>query len=107
MSELELWLLFLAVGLGTFGLRLSFIQFHGQLRLPSVLNRALAYVPASVLAALVLPSVVYPAADSELTLANPRILAALVAALVAWKTKNILYTLLSGMAVLWLLQALH
>ncbi len=106
MSELELWLLFLAVGLGTFALRLSFIQFHGQLRLPPVLNRALAYVPASVLAALVLPSVVYPTADAELTLANPRILAALVAALLAWKTKNILYTLLGGMAVLWLLQSL-
>jgi branched-subunit amino acid transport protein len=42
MSELELWMLFLAVGLGTFCLRLSFIQFHGQLRLPAVLNRALA-----------------------------------------------------------------
>ncbi len=105
MSELELWLLFFAVGLGTFSLRLSFIQFHRQLRLPAVLNRALAYVPASVLAALVLPSVVYPGNEAEFSLLSPRILAALAAALVAWKTKNILFTLLSGMTVLWLLQS--
>ncbi|ANG63986.1 branched-chain amino acid ABC transporter [Marinobacterium aestuarii] len=105
MSELELWLLFLAVGLGTFSLRLSFIQFHGQLRLPAVLNRALVYVPASVLAALVLPSVVNSGADAELSLLSPRTLAALAAALVAWKTKNILLTLGTGMGVLWLLQA--
>nr|WP_067290453.1 AzlD domain-containing protein [Marinobacterium profundum] len=106
MSELELWLLFLAVGLGTFALRLSFIQFHAQLRLPAVLNRALTYVPASVLAALVLPSVVNSGVDGELSLLSPRTLAALAAALVAWKTKNILFTLFSGMAVLWLLQSL-
>jgi branched-subunit amino acid transport protein len=62
-------------------------------------------VPASVLAALVLPSVVSSGADAELSLLSPRTLAALAAALVAWKTKNILYTLFSGMGVLWLLQS--
>ncbi len=106
MSETGLWLLFLGVGIGTFALRLSFIQFYGQLRIPPVLHRALAYVPASVLAALVLPAVIYPTADSELSIANPRLWAAVAAALMAWKTKNILYTLLTGMSVLWTIQYL-
>ncbi|MFC6673001.1 AzlD domain-containing protein [Marinobacterium aestuariivivens] len=106
MSELSLWLLFLAVGCVTFALRLSFIQFYGRLRVPSGLQRALHYVPSSVLAALVLPAVIYGGAAAPYSLENPRIWAALVAALVAWKSRNILFTLVAGMGTLWTLQYL-
>lgn len=106
MTDLSLWILFLAVGLGNFALRLSFIELYGKLRIPAVLHRALAYVPASVLAALVLPAVVYPDRSADFTFANPRLLAAVVAALVAWKSRNILFTLAAGMGTLWLLQSL-
>ena len=66
MTELWLWGLFLAVGVGTFALRLSFIELYGQLRIPTALHRALAYVPASVLAALVLPAVITVLVDVDL-----------------------------------------
>ncbi|NVK44522.1 MAG: AzlD domain-containing protein [Oceanospirillaceae bacterium] len=105
MTDLSLWGLFLAVGLGTFALRLSFIELYGRLRIPVMLHRALAYVPASVLAALVLPAVIFPG-GGEFALANPRIPAAAIAALVAWKSRNILFTLVAGMGTLWGLQAL-
>ena len=62
MSEISQWITFLLIGLGTFAVRLSFIEFYTVLRIPPLFRRALAYVPASVLAALVLPAVVYVAA---------------------------------------------
>ena len=72
MSDLALWGMFLAAGLGTFAMRLSFVELYGRLRIPSVLSRALLYVPASVLAALVLPAVVYPNGQGAFVLNNPR-----------------------------------
>lgn len=100
MSNLALWGLFLAVGVGTFVMRLSFVELYGRWRIPEWLNRALLYVPASVLAALVLPAVVYPNGHTEFELANPQIPAAIIAAWVAWKTRNTLLTLAVGMAAL-------
>lgn len=97
MSDLVLWGLFLAVGVGTFAMRLSFVELYGRLRIPSVLSRALLYVPASVLAALVLPAVVYPNGQGEFVLNNPQIPAAIIAAWVAWQTRNTVLTLAVGM----------
>jgi branched-subunit amino acid transport protein len=106
INEWGLWGLFLAVGAGTFAMRLSFIGLYGRLRIPPLLQRALAYVPASVLAALVLPAVVYPGGQGAFTLDNPQLPAALVAALVAWRTRSTVLTLLVGMGVLWGLMGL-
>lgn len=104
MSDFSLWGLFLAVGLGTFAMRLSFVELYGRLRIPALLRQALLYVPASVLAALVLPAVVYPSGHSEVALDNPQIPAAIVAALLAWQTRNAALTLAAGMATLWMLK---
>jgi len=101
MSDLALWGMFLAIGVGTFAIRLSFVELYGRWRIPDLLNRALLYVPASVLAALALPAVVYPNGHNEFVLSNPQIPAAIVAAWVAWKTRNTILTLAVGMAALW------
>jgi branched-subunit amino acid transport protein len=42
----------------------------------------------------------------EVSLGNERLLAGLVAALIAWRTRSVLLTLGGGMAVLWTLQTL-
>ncbi len=104
MSEMTQWITFALIGLGTFVLRLSFIEFHAVLRMPPWFRRALAYVPASVLAALVLPAVMYEHRDAGLDWTNPQIPAAIVAALVAWRTRSTLLTLAVGMGVLLALQ---
>lgn len=100
MSDLSLWGMFLAVGMGTFVMRLSFVELYGRWRIPSLLSRALVYVPASVLAALVLPSVVYSNGQGEFVFANPQIPAAIIAAWIAWKTRSTVLTLAVGMAAL-------
>lgn len=104
MSDWSLWGMFLLIGLGTFAMRLSFVELYGRLRIPPLLSRALMYVPASVLAALVLPAVVYPNGHGEFVFANPQIPAAIIAAWVAWRTRNTVLTLAAGMGVLWLLK---
>jgi branched-subunit amino acid transport protein len=100
MSEWLQWLTFGLIGLGTFAIRLSFIELHGVLRLPPLLRRALAYVPAAVLAALVLAAVVLPDRHGVFDWSNPQLPAAIAAGLVAWKTRSTLLTLAVGMAVL-------
>jgi branched-subunit amino acid transport protein len=102
-SGLSLWLLFLACGLVTVCERLSFILVFGKRDMPSWLMRGLRYVPPAALSALVFPAILRPDGVMDLSLGNHRILAALAAALVAWKFKNLLWTILTGMGVLWLL----
>ena len=105
MSGLSIWLLFLAVGLGTFTLRFLFIYLFGKIEMPYWLSRALRFVPAAALAALVFPALTHPAGYLDLSLQNFRLLAGLGGALVAWRTRNVLLTILVGMALLWILQS--
>ena len=104
MSSGTLWLTILGMGVITFGLRYSFIALSGRLELPPTLRRALRFVPAAVLSALVLPALVYPSGELFLSLSNDRLVAGLIALGVAWRSKSILLTLVVGMVALWLLQ---
>ena len=106
MSNTTIWIIIAALGIGTFAIRLSFIQLAGRFSLPPETGRALRFVPAAVLSALILPAVLRTADGLEASLDNPRLVAAILAALVAWWTKSVLATLAIGMAVLWSLQAL-
>lgn len=102
MSDTTIWLVIIGIGLGTYALRLSFIHLHGRFVLPAVVQRGLRLVPAAVLAALVAPALVYSNEALAVSAADPRLLAGLVALLVAWRFNHMLLTLASGMAVLWL-----
>jgi branched-subunit amino acid transport protein len=106
MNGLSIWLLFIALAVGTYALRLSFIYLFGKIEMPEWLRRALRFVPASVLAALVFPALTYPDGTLDLSLGNIRLLAGLGGALIAWKTKNVLWTIAVGMVLLWVLQGL-
>jgi branched-subunit amino acid transport protein len=106
MNGLSIWLLFIALAVGTYALRLSFIYLFGKIEMPEWLRRALRFVPASVLAALVFPALTYPNGTLDLSLGNIRLLAGLGGALIAWKTKNVLWTIAVGMVLLWVLQGL-
>lgn len=104
LSTPTIWLTILGMGVITFGLRYSFIALSGRLELPPTLRRALRFVPAAVLSALVLPALVYPGGELFLSLGNDRLMAGLIALVVAWRSRSILLTLLVGMVALWTLQ---
>jgi branched-subunit amino acid transport protein len=107
MSAPVLWGLFVVIGLGNFLIRFSFIYLFGKLEMPLWLGRALKYVPASVLAALVFPALTYQGSVLDFSFHNARLLAGLGGALVAWRTKNVFLTIIVGMILFWLLQMFH
>jgi branched-subunit amino acid transport protein len=106
MSTPALWLTIIGAGAVTFALRLSFIALLERVRIPLPLRRALRFVPAAVLTAVVIPLLLYNDGALDVSLGNERLLAGLVAALIAWRTRNVLLTLGGGMATLWTLQAI-
>jgi branched-subunit amino acid transport protein len=91
-------------GLVTFGMRFSFIYLFGRFNIPETLRRALHYVPPAVLSAIIFPEILLHDGELALNLGNDRLLAGLMAALAAWRTKNTLLTILAGMAALLALQ---
>ncbi len=100
------WPIVLIMGVGTFVIRFSFILIMDKLTLPDAVHRMLRFIPAAVLTALIVPSVLLHKNGVTSFAGWERLIAALVAVLVAWKTKNILATIGSGMVVMWGLQAL-
>jgi branched-subunit amino acid transport protein len=101
---LQLWLAIVGIGLSAVVTRCSFLVLGERLRLPPRAERALKHAPAAALAATVAPALLL--ADGHLTLAlgNHRLLAALVAALVMWKSRNMLWTMAAGLAAFTLLR---
>jgi branched-subunit amino acid transport protein len=103
---MSLWMVMILGGLATFLTRASFILLVGQREIPSLLRRALRYIPPAVLTALILPELLLPAGELNLSLANPNLLAGIAAVLVAWRTRSVLFTILVGMMVFWIARGL-
>lgn len=99
------WPIVIALGLGTFLIRFSFILIVDRVTFPDAVNRMLRFIPASVLTALIVPSVLLARTAGHEFAGWDRTLAALAAVLVAWKTRNIFATIAGGMGVLWLIRA--
>lgn len=103
-NDATLLLALIIVGLITFGFRLSFIALMDRLRLPPLLQRALRYVPAAALTAIITPELLIRDGAVFLSPLNARLIAGIIAIAVAWRTKNTLLTIAAGMIALWLLQ---
>ncbi len=103
---MNIWLVMLLGGLITFGMRFSLIYLFGRFQIPETMRRALHYVPPAVLSALIFPELFLREGALYLSFENTRLLAGLVAILVAWFSKNTLVTILAGVVALFLLQFL-
>lgn len=106
MSGLQtsVWLTIFAAGLLTYATRLSFILLFGKIEMPVWLHQALRYVPPAVLTAIVFPELLLKDSSMYLSPGNDRLIAGIIAILVAWRRKNLVLTILAGMAALWILQ---
>lgn len=102
-SLTDFWIVVPLLAVGTFLLRFSFIGFGEHVRLPKAVERGLKYIPSAVIPAIILPGVLFSGGSTMPDLSSPKVPAWLFAALIAWRTKNMLLTISSGMAVLWLL----
>ena len=90
-----LWTL-LGMVVVTYGIRLSFLVFGHGLAFPSWLERALRYVPAAVLTALITPMALAPQGVVDVSLHNAYLPGTIVATLVALISRHTLGAILSG-----------
>ncbi len=97
----QVWIVILALGLGTFLIRFSFLGLIGDRALPGWALRLLRFVPVAVLPALVAPLTVWPSATGGAP--DPaRLIAAAVALAIGALTRSVLGAIFGGMAALYL-----
>lgn len=96
-------LVFLAIvltGIGSYATRAVFIVALAERTLPRRVEQGLEYVGPAVLSALVVTLMIDETGD--LTAGIPEFAALAVAALVAWRVRNLLAVVVAGMSVFWL-----
>jgi len=98
-----IWITMALAGALTFLIRLSFIGLLGKWQPPGWAQRALRFVPPAVLSAIVFPEVLVR--DGSFAPLSPRLAAAVLAALVVWRTRSAILAIVVGMGVLLALQA--
>jgi branched-subunit amino acid transport protein len=101
---MNIWIVMIALGLLTFTIRFSFIALLERIKLPTTFQRALRFVPIAVLSAIIAPELGFSNNMLAISPTNPRLIAGIVATVVAFWTKNVFWTLLAGMGIFWILR---
>lgn len=96
-----IWIVIVALGIGSYFFRFVFIGLIGDRQLPAWVLRHLRYTAVAVLPGLVAPLVVWPPATNG-QIDGPRMVAALVTITVGLWTRNVLLTIAAGAAALYL-----
>ncbi len=104
MNGWGVWLTVVACGVVTLLIRAAFIVMPPGVQLPRWAANALMFVGAAVLPALVVPAVLFQDLAPGQGVNTLRVVAALLAMVVAVLTKNVFATLGTGMAALWILK---
>ncbi len=102
MSTAALLALLVVIGLVTFVYRYAMIGLFANRSLPGWLHALCRHIAPASFAALTAGELFIHGGEVVLVLAAPKPWAALVAALVAWRTGNVLATIGAGMAALYL-----
>ena len=102
--DVNIWAVMVSIGALTFLTRLSFIALAGRWDAPPLFRSALRFVPVAILTAIVVPELVMHTGTFDFSLTNPRLLAGVLAILVAWRTRNTVLTIVIGMTAFWVLQ---
>ncbi|QHQ36994.1 AzlD domain-containing protein [Algicella marina] len=100
-----IWQVIVLLGVGTYLIRFSFIGLIGDRPLHPFVLRLLRYVTVGVMPGLIAPMVLWP----EATGGNPdaaRLAAAAAALLVGALTRSLIGSIVAGMGMLYLVQAL-
>jgi branched-subunit amino acid transport protein len=103
---MNLWFVILGAGILTYGIRLSFILLAGIIDFPDPIKHALRFVPTAVFSAIIFPDLFLSSGKFNLSLDNDRLIAGLLAAVIAWRTRSVFWTIVVGMVSLFLIKAL-
>ncbi len=92
--------LILGMAAVTFLVRYPVMVLVSKMPMPQSVFNALRYVPPAVLAAIVVPAVLMPQGTIDVSLNNAYLIAAIVCVIVAWRTNNLLLTIILGMGAM-------
>ena len=92
------WVSIAGISVTTFLTRGSFLLLGSRVRLPTVVDHALAYAPACALAAIMAPDLAYVHGTLRLDLANPRLVGAAIAVVGYAASRSLVVTIVCGMA---------
>jgi branched-subunit amino acid transport protein len=98
MSSFEIWMV-AGMLLVTFGVRYPVLALVSKITLPPAVLEALKFIPPAVLTAIIVPAILQPQGQLDLRFDNAYLVAAIAAALISWRTKNLLLTIVLGMAI--------
>ncbi len=104
MDQTTIFLTIVGMGVATYLPRLLPIWVLSRRTLPPLVVAWLRFVPVAVLAALLVPGLVMPEEQFDLSFNNLYLWAAVPAILVAWRTRSFFGTVLVGMGVVALLR---
>jgi len=105
MTPTEVWAVILGGMVVTYATRLSFILVPRPEHLPEFFRRGLRFVAPAVLAAILVPQV-FVLESGQVEFIGPRPVAAIIAAVIGWRTRNAWLAIAGGMITLWVLQSL-
>ena len=108
MSDWEIWATIGVLCVATAATRSSFWLIGHRVTIPPRVQEMLRYAPACALAAIIGPDLLIDTqGQTQLTLANPKLIAALAAlAFYLWR-RSMLMTIIFGMLAFTLLRVLH
>jgi len=105
MSDNELALMIAGMAVINLIIRWPVYLFADHVRFPPLIERALAFVPVTVLTAIIVPMIVMPGGGApEINWRNPYLVAAIIAAAISWRWHKLMPTILIGMAVFFLMR---
>jgi branched-subunit amino acid transport protein len=104
MSTASMILLLTAVGGATYLFRYSMIGLFANRELPAWLREMCGYIAPASFAALTVSALFIDGGQVSVDLGAPKPWAALIAAIVAWRTGNVFATIGAGMVALYLLK---
>lgn len=104
MNTLTVWGAVLLVSLSTVLTRAGLLLVGKRWTLPPWVEEAVRYAPPAALAGIVVPDVLWNEGAFDASFSNPRLVAGIAAAIVCATTRNIIATIVAGMAAFTLLR---
>ena len=97
------WALIIYCGLITFFTRFSMIALLKKEMFNDRIREVLSYVPSAIFPAIIFPAIFLDEMGLLQFENNPKILASIIAVIIGTLSKNIIATIIAGLAVYWFL----
>ena len=97
------WILIISCGLITFLTRFSMIALLKKEMFNDRIREVLSFVPSAIFPAIIFPAIFLDSSGDFQLENNPKIMAAVIAMLIGLISKNIIATIIAGLASYWFL----